>query len=82
MGLSIDDVSYCINDHDDVPEIYIKDELAIVVSCSTQYATKSDKTGIKLLIASFYLESERKGTNELKLHNIFVNKITSEVFCS
>ena len=82
MGLSIDDVSYCINDHNDVPEIYIKGELAMIVSCSTQYVTTSDKTGTKLLVATFYLKSERKYTNEPSLHNICVNKITSEVFCS
>jgi len=82
MGLKIDEVNYCINSDNDVPEIYIKGEQAAVVSCSTQYVTSTEEPGTKLLVATFYLKSEQNINNEPKLHSIYINKITSKVFCS
>ncbi|MFT9411560.1 hypothetical protein [Liquorilactobacillus hordei] len=79
MGLKMDDVSYCISNDSAVPEIYIKGERAAVVSCTTQYVTKSEVLGTKLLTAAIYLESEQKAGNTLVLHHISINEIFQEI---
>lgn len=79
MGLKMDDVSYRISNDSAVPEIYIKGERAAVVSCTTQYVTKSEVLGTKLLTAAIYLESEQKSGSTLVLHHISINEIFQEI---
>ncbi|MFT8632440.1 MAG: hypothetical protein ABF741_06055 [Liquorilactobacillus ghanensis] len=79
MGLKTSDVRYRISNDNAVPEIYIKGEQAIVVSCTTQYVTKSEVLGTKLLTAAIYLESEKESKNAIILHHISINEIFQEV---
>jgi hypothetical protein len=79
MGLKMSDVRYRISNNNDVPEMYIKGEQAIVVSCTTQYITKSEAQGTKLLSAAIYLKSEQKSGNLPILHQISINEIFQEI---
>lgn len=79
MGLKMDDVSYHISNDSAVPEIYIKGERAVVVSCTTQYITMSELAGTKLLIAAIYLKSEQKPRKAPVLHHISINEIFQEI---
>lgn len=80
MGLKMSDVCYRISNDNAVPEIYIKGERAMVVSCTTQYITASELEGTKLLSAAIYLESEQKSGNLPILHHISINEVSEEIF--
>ncbi|MFL2063143.1 hypothetical protein ACEN4E_05560 [Latilactobacillus sakei] len=82
MGLTIDDVWYSIDSDTDVPEIYIRDEKALVITCSTHWVTRqfipTHKT--KIMTATIILQSEVTGEDEPKQHVISIDTHLGKVF--
>lgn len=81
MELTIDDVWYQIDSETDVPEIYIKDEQAIVISCSTVWVTRDyEMHKTKMMTATIVLPSETHEDHKPQQHVISINTHLGRIF--
>lgn len=82
MGLTMEDVWYSIDSDIDVPEIYIRDEKALVISCSTHWVTQdfAQMHKTKMMTATIVLESEMAGKEGPKQHVISIDTHLGNLF--